>query len=174
MEPIVLGVDPGTVHLGFGVITAAARPRLIEAGALHAPAAWAVARRLAHLQEGLRSVLDRHRPSCIALETSFHGKNSQALLRLGEARGMVIGLAGSLGLPVHDYSPAMVKKAVTGNGNASKDQVARMVRCLVPGIDPDATRDATDALAIAFCHSHRSPGRSMVQAAEAARLRRSP
>ena len=92
---------------------------------------------------------------CLAVETSFHGKNAQALLRLGEARGMVIGLAGLLGLEVHDYAPAMIKKAVTGQGNASKEAAARMVRAQLREVPEDSSLDATDALAAALCHCHR-------------------
>ena len=156
-------MDPGTVHLGYGVLQDGARPDLKGAGVCHAPAGWPVARRLAHLQSGLRDVFERFHPHCVALETSFHGKNAQALLRLGEARGMVIGLAGSLGVAVHDYSPAMIKKAVTGRGNASKDQVAHMVRVLVAGLAPEIRSDATDALAAALCHCHRQRTLEQVQ-----------
>ena len=132
--------------MGFGLVDGPAQqPRHVASGTCTAPAAWSVARRLARLQQQLTAVFEEHQPSCVVLETSFHGKNSQALLRLGEARGVVIGLAGRQGPPVHDYSPAMIKKAVTGHGNAAKEAVGRMVRALLPGVPEDDPSDTTDA-----------------------------
>jgi len=156
MASRILGIDPGTVRLGYGIVDGTAgRAALVAAGTCSAPARWSVARRLHDLQRQLRDVLDRYRPHCVALETSYHGKNSQAMLRLGEARGMVIGLAGWFDLEVVDYSPAAVKKAVTGRGNASKEAVARLVAALVTGVPPRPEPDTTDALAVALCHLHR-------------------
>jgi crossover junction endodeoxyribonuclease RuvC len=156
MASRILGIDPGTVRLGYGILDGtASRAALVAAGTCCAPARWSVARRLQDLQRQLRELFQEYRPHCVALETSYHGKNSQAMLRLGEARGMVIGLAGGFDLEVVDYSPAAVKKSVTGRGNASKDAVARLVRVLIAGVPPRSPSDTTDALAVALCHLHR-------------------
>jgi len=158
----ILGIDPGTLRLGFGLIEASgATARLLASGILTAPATWENARRLGRIATELAALLDRERPACVALEASFFGKNPLSLIRLGEARGMVLALAGSRGLEVHDYPPATVKKSVVGNGGASKEQVARMVAAQFPELRPAAgatrsprTLDQTDAVAIAWCHVH--------------------
>ncbi len=156
MGASIIGIDPGTIRLGYGVLECGrARPVVRAVGVCRASAGLAVAERLAKLQSQLREVLAKNAAECVVLETSFHGKNAQAMLRLGEARGMVIGLAGQFQLPVVDYSPAMIKKAVTGRGNATKEAVARMVGAMAEGVPPNQISDATDALAVALCHAHR-------------------
>jgi crossover junction endodeoxyribonuclease RuvC len=156
----ILGIDPGTIRLGYGLLGGPpSRPRHLGSGILSAPATRTAVERLGILHSQIHALLTEARPTAIAIESSFHGKNTKALIRLGEARGMVIGAAGSLGIPVTDYSPAMVKKAVTGRGNASKEAVARMVSALLPGLVPGADLDKRldhfDALAVALCHVHR-------------------
>jgi crossover junction endodeoxyribonuclease RuvC len=144
------------VRLGYALLHSGRRgAEVVEAGTLTAPSGRTVAQRLAVLQARLRPILERYRPAILAVETSFHGKNPQSLLRLGEARGMVIGLAGFYGIEVRDYTPAMIKKSVTGNGNAGKESVARMVQAMVQGVPRGSTSDTTDAIAAALCHLHR-------------------
>jgi|SoiMethySBSTD1v2_1073268.scaffolds.fasta_scaffold1276776_2 crossover junction endodeoxyribonuclease RuvC len=154
----ILGLDPGTLRLGFGLVASnGTAAELATSGVLTAPAAWEPSRRLGHLAAELTALLDRERPDCIALEASFFGKNAHSLIRLGEARGMVLALAGGRGLAVHDYPPATVKKSVVGHGGASKEQVARMVAALFPGLGArrlEQSLDQTDAIAIAWCHVH--------------------
>jgi len=156
----VLGVDPGTLRLGFGLLEASGPVvRLVTSGALAAPASWEASRRLARIAAALAGVIDSERPDCLALEASFFGRDPHALVRLGEARGMVLALAGARGIPVHDYAPASVKKSVTGHGNASKEQVARMLAAQIPNLGRAGVGEAldrTDALAIAWCHLQRS------------------
>jgi crossover junction endodeoxyribonuclease RuvC len=156
----VLGVDPGTVRLGWGFLEASgAVVRLVASGAIAAPAGWETARRLARIAGELERVIDAERPDCMALEASFFGKDPNALVRLGEARGMVLAIAGARELPVHDHAPARVKKSVTGHGNASKQQVARLLAALLPelGRTGAAERlDRTDAIAVAWCHVHQA------------------
>jgi crossover junction endodeoxyribonuclease RuvC len=155
----ILGVDPGSLRLGFGLLEASgSTKRLAASGVLDAPAAWAAARRLARLARELEQRIVELKPDCLALEDSFFGKNARSLLRLGEARGMVLALAGGRGLEVHDYPPAVVKKSVTGNGNATKEQVARVLAVLLPELrsaGPIARLDQTDAVAVAWCHAQR-------------------
>lgn len=168
----ILGIDPGTIRLGFGLLTGPVnRPQYLASGILVARSSLPSIERLGLLQRQLNELLATHRPDAVAVESSFHGKNVQALIRLGEARGMVIATASALGLAVSDYSPAMVKKAVTGRGNATKEGVARMVAALLPQAPgapalalprrapatgkSSAPLDHMDALAVALCHLHR-------------------
>ena len=150
--------------MGYGVVEGeGGSARYIRSGVLRATARRSATERLAMLHAELEELLDGVRPCCVAVESAFHGRNVQALIRLGEARGMVIAAAGARGLPVHDYSPAMVKKSVTGKGNAAKPAVARMVAVALghelrsgaraPGFA--AGGDESDALAVALCHFHR-------------------
>jgi len=155
----ILGVDPGTLRLGYGVLDAQGAAAVhVESGVLTAPAGWDAARRLGELSRRLDEVIERTRPAAIAMEASFYGTNAHSLIRLGEARGMVLALAGRAGLAVHDYPPATVKVAVAGRGSASKEQVARLLAALLPGMPKAASAsplDRTDALAVAWCHLHR-------------------
>jgi crossover junction endodeoxyribonuclease RuvC len=165
MEPLpapavrILGVDPGTLLLGYGVLDARGAAIVhVESGVLAAPASWEAARRLGDLSKRLEEVIERMKPAAIAMEASFFGKNPNSLIRMGEARGMVLALAGRAGLAVHDYPPATVKVAVTGRGAASKEQVGRVLAALLPGmprIEAGSPLDRTDALAVAWCHLQR-------------------
>ncbi len=172
----ILGVDPGTLRLGYGVLDArGSTAEHVESGVLAVPASWDAARRLGELARRLEEVIARAKPAAIAMEASFFGANARSLIRLGEARGMVLALAGRAGLEVRDYPPATVKLAVTGRGAASKEQVARVLAALLPGIPRDASEsplDRTDALAVAWCHLHQRR-REEVEAriAQAARRR---
>ncbi len=142
--------------MGFAIIEGGpTAPRLIESGVLTAPASEPPAVRLGRLFCALAKVVDRTAPECVAVESSFFGKNALSMLRLGEARGCALALAGSRGLPAFDYAPARVKKSVTGNGNASKEQVARALQALLPGMTSLAELDwldQSDAVAVAWCH----------------------
>ena len=153
----ILGVDPGSVRLGYGILEgSASRPRHVASGVLAVPERWEPSRRLGTLQRELVALLEAHHPDCVAVESTFHGRNVRALVRLAEARGVVLGVAGARDLPVFDYSPAVVKKAVTGRGNARKETVALVVRSLIPELQGPDTLDVTDAVAVAICHLHRS------------------
>lgn len=148
--PIVLGIDPGTRRAGYGAVVAApAGPRLLACGALDAPARLTVAERLARIAAGLEVLLDRLRPSCVAVESAFAARNVRSALRIGEARGLVLAAAAGRGLPVDEIPPASAKKSLVGHGGASKEQVAAMV-AVVLGTRIDAPSDATDALALAL------------------------
>jgi crossover junction endodeoxyribonuclease RuvC len=154
--PVVLGIDPGTIRMGWGaVVVAADGPRLLACGVLHAPARAAIARRLAGLARDVEEVFARLRPSVVALERAFSGKNAAAALRIGEARGVVLAAAGRREIPVTEYPPAVAKKAVLGHGGASKHQVAAMVAIILRSGPIDAPSDATDALAVALAHVQR-------------------
>lgn len=152
----VLGIDPGTLRMGFAVLDGErGAARLVESGVLEAPASATPARRLGQLFRALTVVVERTAPDCVAIESSFFGKNALSMLRLGEARGCALAVAGSRDLPAFDYAPARVKKSVTGNGNATKEQVARALLALLPGMATLAELawlDQSDAVAVAWCH----------------------
>lgn len=156
---LILGLDPGSLHTGYGLVERqGSAMRAIEAGRISCPKDHPLPVRLARLAAGLNELLDRRPPDLAVLETPFHGMNSRSLIVLAEARGVLLaGLAGR-GVEIREYTPAEVKSAVTGNGRADKDQVARMVRLLLAARAPESTgwaADATDALAVALCCAQR-------------------
>jgi crossover junction endodeoxyribonuclease RuvC len=150
----ILGIDPGTLRLGYGVVerVTAAVVRYVECGTITAPARWSRADRLVEIGRGLRELFDELRPDAVAMENAFFGKNVQSTLALGEARGVALLVAGEAGLTVVGYPPAAVKKAVVGHGRASKDQIAYLVRATL-SLRRTPPADAADALAIAICHA---------------------
>jgi crossover junction endodeoxyribonuclease RuvC len=151
----VLGVDPGSRVCGYGIIAVDAprRYRYVECGVLTAPARAPAEARLAEIARCLRELVAEAAPDALAVEDVFSHVNVRSALALAQARGIVLAVAGMAGLPVFSYAPASVKKAVTGRGRASKDQVARMVRVLI-GLRRTPTSDAADALAVAIAHAH--------------------
>jgi len=152
----VLGIDPGTRVVGWGVVESrGSAHRAVAWGALRAPASLDVPRRLRVLHEGLRALIAEHRPDRVAVEEAFFGKGARAALALGEGRGAAILAAALADVPVVQFPPATVKKSVTGRGAAAKGQVGAMVRVLLglPSIPEPA--DAADALAVAICALHR-------------------
>jgi crossover junction endodeoxyribonuclease RuvC len=152
----ILGIDPGTRYFGYGVIErlGPGRVRYIECGVLEPRRGGDLAARLAEIAGGLREVLDELSPTVVAVEGVFHGVNARSALQLGHSRGVALATAGELALPVHEYAPATVKRAVAGNGAATKDQVSAMVRMLC-GLNRAPKHDASDALAVAICHAFR-------------------
>lgn len=149
----ILGVDPGSRCTGWGLLGGRPRcPILLECGVIRLSPTDDLAQRMACLQRELSDLLERLRPTGAAVESPFHGKDSRAALQLAHARGVIVAGLAAWGLPVAEYSPATVKKSVTGNGRAPKDQVQRMVRQLLRSPDTPPSRDLSDALAVALCH----------------------
>ena len=147
----VLGIDPGSRLVGWAVVEGSTPARVtVLASGVERLGVGPSAVRLGRLAERLGSHLERWTPGEVALERAFVGANVASALRLGEARGVVLALAGLRGLGVTDYPPATVKLAVAGHGRASKDEVATGVARLVGG--SRAGGDETDALAVALCH----------------------
>jgi crossover junction endodeoxyribonuclease RuvC len=149
---IVLGVDPGTIRTGWGVVRRSG-PRLsgIAAGVIEARRDAPLETRLLVMHRGLCAVIEEHAPSCMAVEDVF-AKHARSALTLGQARGVVL-LAGALAeLEVSSYSPALVKRSVAGSGSAPKEQLARIVAAML-GFRALPALDATDALAIAITHA---------------------
>jgi crossover junction endodeoxyribonuclease RuvC len=149
-----LGIDPGTLRLGYGVVEklGPALLRYIECGIITASARRSRIERLVEIGRGLRELVAELRPDAVAMEDAFFGKNVQSTLALGEARGMALLIAGEAGLTVVGYAPATIKKAVVGHGRASKDQIAYLVRATLK-LRRVPAPDAADALAIAICHA---------------------
>jgi len=150
----VLGVDPGTAITGFGIVAAApARTgRLIECGVLRTRAADPLPQRLQAIHDGLTDILSRHRPDVVAVEGVFYGSNARTTVVLGHARGVALLAAAQAGVPVFEYSPAMIKKAVVGRGAALKPQVGYMVARLLQLKAPPRPADAADGVAVALTH----------------------
>jgi crossover junction endodeoxyribonuclease RuvC len=150
----VLGIDPGSLRLGYGVIDChgPARLRYVECGVVSAPARMARPERLMTIGRGLRELVEELRPDEVAMEQAFFGKNVQSTLVLGEARGMVTFLVTDRGLPLSGYAPARVKRAIVGHGAATKQQIGYLVRALL-SLRRAPEPDAADALAIAICHA---------------------
>ena len=163
----VFGIDPGSERTGYGCVESdgSRHHRLVVCGSLSAPAHTSFPGRLQVIHEGLVALLAEHRPACVAIENIFHAKNVRSALRLGHARGVALLAAAEAGVPVVEYTPAEIKRAVVGFGRAEKQQVGQMVKLLLRLDAVPAPHDAADALAIAICHLHSSNGR----VAEAAR-----
>ncbi|HET9226164.1 MAG TPA: crossover junction endodeoxyribonuclease RuvC [Thermoanaerobaculia bacterium] len=153
---LILGLDPGSLHTGFGLVERqGSAMRAIEAGRISCPKDHPVPARLARLAAGLGELLDRRPPDLAVLETPFHGMNSRSLIVLAEARGVLLACLAGRGIEIREYTPAEVKSAVTGNGRADKEQVARMVKLLLATRGEGWAADATDALAVALCCAQR-------------------
>jgi crossover junction endodeoxyribonuclease RuvC len=152
----ILGIDPGSICTGFGVIDyERGRLGLIEQGSIGTPRGAELSERLGIIHEGLRDVIGRTRPEAAAVETPFAGQNVKSLIQLAHARGVILLAVRSAAVDMYEYSPRSVKSAVVGYGGAEKEQVAKMVRMLLPGCASlKMSADAADALAIAICHAH--------------------
>ena len=150
----VLGVDPGSLVTGWGLIGGSpSRPTLIDCGVVRLAADLPLPHRLAKLQSALRETVASTRPSVAAVETPFHGASPRSALILAHARGAILATLATAEVPVVEYAPAAVKRAVAGNGRADKSQVARLVAILLDRAPPqNAAHDLTDALAVALCH----------------------
>ncbi len=157
---VILGIDPGSVITGYGVIDARGRHcRLMDCGVVRTGPRKALADRLKVIYDGLCEVIDRRRPEMLAIETAFGGRFPKAALVLGHARGVALLSAANRGLQVWEYAPREVKMAIVGAGGASKQQVQYMVRAAL-NLDRDPMpEDASDALAVALCHHYRISGR---------------
>lgn len=152
----VLGIDPGTATVGFGVVERASGPdravRLVECGIFRTRPHDPLPKRLALVHEGLRELIERHRPDVLAVEDIFYATNVRTTVVLGHARGVILLAGAQAGLPVAEYSPAVVKKTVVGRGAALKPQVAYMVAKLLQLESPPTPADAADAVAVALTH----------------------
>lgn len=152
-EKIILGIDPGTRILGYGLIKInGEKISILQYGILNLSKYTTQVAKFLKIHERILDILEEFLPDEIAIESPFFGKNVQSMLKLGRVQGMVMSLAFSKNIPVSEYEPKKVKQSVTGNGNSSKEQLAKMVE-VIANIKLDVTLlDATDALGIAICH----------------------
>lgn len=152
----ILGVDPGSITTGFGVIEAeGGNLTLVEQGSIATQRGAELADRLCRIHDGLLAVIGRTSPAAVAVETPFAGHNVKSLIQLAHARGVILLAARNANVELFEYSPRSVKSAVVGYGGAEKEQVAKMVRMLLRGCgNMVLSVDAADALAVAICHAH--------------------
>ncbi len=165
----LLGLDPGLLHTGWGIIDAdGSRLSFVAAGVIHSRVKAAIADRLVEIHDGLRKIIDLWQPAEAAVEETFVNKNPASALKLGIARGVALLTPALFGLPVSEYPANLVKKSVVGAGHADKRQIQMMVRTLLPASSADSP-DAADALAVAICHAHHRTTTKLWQA-HAARM----
>ncbi len=156
----LLGLDPGLRNTGWGLIESTGnRLSHIANGVVNSMASLALADRLVQIHDGLAEVIEVMCPDEAAVEETFVNKNPTSTLKLGQARGITLLVPARAGIPVFEYTPNQVKKAVVGAGHAQKEQVQMMVKTLLPGVEIKSA-DAADALAVAICHAHQ---RSAIQ-----------
>ena len=151
----VLGIDPGSETTGWGVIESDSRHyRLVECGTVKSHSSQRFSARLLKIADALAEVIERHKPESCAIEDGFLSNNVKVTLKLGQVRGVAMLAAERAEIPIHEYSPRLVKQTVVGHGNAEKFQVQQMVKTLLKLDTIPEPHDAADALAVAICHFH--------------------
>ncbi len=161
----ILGLDPGLTRTGWGMISiAGSKLAHIANGVIPTKSALPLSERLLIIYAALHEVLETHHPDVAAVEQTFVAKDPVAALKLGHARAIPLLVAAQAGLEIAEYAPNQIKKSVVGVGHAGKEQVAAMVRCLLPTARFQAS-DASDALACAIAHAHLSGTQARIQAA---------
>lgn len=156
-EQIIMGIDPGTRVMGYAFLEVCQKQlKVLEMGALTFSPRHSMQLRLKEIYEDVTTLVERHHPDILAIEEPFYGKNVQSMLKLGRAQGIAMAIALHREIPVFGYTPRKVKQAITGNGNASKEQVAAMLSNLLHIPAQPEYLDATDALGIALCHHYES------------------
>lgn len=152
-DRIILGIDPGTNVMGYGLIAIKGNQlTLIQFGVIHLSKYADHALKLSKIFERITSIIEEYHPDEMAIESPFFGENVQSMLKLGRAQGVAIAAAISKQVPIFEYAPKKIKQSVTGNGNASKEQVASMLSKLLSFQEIPKLLDATDALGVAVCH----------------------
>ncbi len=155
MEKVILGIDPGTNIMGYGVLKVCDnKAQMVTMGVIDLRKFGDAYLKLGHIFERVTGIIDSYLPDEMAIEAPFFGKNVQSVLKLGRAQGTAIAAAIHHGVPIHEYAPMKIKVAITGQGQASKEQVAGMLQRILKIDDRDMCdfMDATDALGAAYCH----------------------
>lgn len=160
-DRIILGIDPGTIVMGYGIIHLTGnKPNVLAMGVIKLDKYDDHAVRLKLIFERVVGLIEEFKPDELAIEAPFFGKNVQSMLKLGRAQGVAIAAALSRSIPITEYSPKKIKMSITGNGNASKEQVAAMLQQLLGIKKEQEYLDATDALGAALCHYYQSKGKT--------------
>ena len=155
---VVLGIDPGTAHTGYGVVLARGRTlAALDGGVIETRAGAPLERRLADIHARVCDLIREHQPAALAIEDLYFGRNAHSAFAVGQARGVVLLSAGMAGIPCFSYTPQVVKQALCGSGGAGKEQVQRMVGTLLSLPEPPRPDHASDALAVAICHANSAP-----------------
>lgn len=153
-ERIILGIDPGTVVLGYGVIKQVGQKlSLITLGVVKMGHLTDHGLKLQRIFKKTSALVEEYKPDCMALEAPFYGKNIQVMLKLGRAQGVAMAAGLNFDIPIFEYAPRKIKQSVTGSGTASKEQVAAMLKTLLSFNETPEFLDATDGLAVAVCHA---------------------
>jgi crossover junction endodeoxyribonuclease RuvC len=161
-EKIILGLDPGTNIMGYAIVLAEGSSlRLLQFGVIHLSQYKSHELKLKKIFDRVLSLVDEFSPDHVALEAPFFGKNVQSMLKLGRAQGVAMSAALFREIPITEYAPKKIKQSVTGNGNASKEQVAKMLMQIFKIKEMPKLLDASDALGVAVCHHyhHKSPSK---------------
>ncbi|MDR1865796.1 MAG: crossover junction endodeoxyribonuclease RuvC [Bacteroidales bacterium] len=171
MERIILGIDPGTTIMGYGLIRAqdARNAEMLALGVLELHRFEDHYTKLKTIFDRTIGLIDQYHPAELAIEAPFYGKNVQSMLKLGRAQGTAIAAALSRSLDIYEYAPRKIKMSITGNGNASKEQVAILLQKMFHISEMPANLDATDGLAAAVCHFYQKNPSSGLSAAPAAK-----
>jgi crossover junction endodeoxyribonuclease RuvC len=153
---LVLGIDPGTLVTGFGLVEQDEDGmRILAWSSVSSPSSVPLAERLSRIHAEAVRLIEEHRPDEVAVENVFHSKNAKSALTLGHARGVTLLAAAQACIPIFEYAPREVKLSVVGNGNASKQQVASMVGRILDLSGEGLREDESDAVAVAICHLHK-------------------
>ena len=149
----ILGIDPGTVTMGYGVIESGENEvALIDYGALTSPQRSPIGERLSFLYNKLSEIISRHQPDAVAVEQPFVGKNVRSALAIGRAQAVAMLAAANIGIPTYEYTPTQIKQRIANYGASSKEQIQEMVRLQLGMAQVPQPNDAADALAVALCH----------------------
>lgn len=157
-EDLILGVDPGTIATGYALLQIGRPHKVIDFGCIRPPKSEALPKRYHILFKSIEALIEKYKPKVLSVETQFVGKNVQSALKLGMARGVIVLAASLHQMEIFEYAPTRVKKAVVGNGRASKEQIGKMLQMLLQLKELPAPEDAADALALAVCHAHQKRG----------------
>ena len=152
-DKIILGIDPGTTIMGYGIIHIQEKDmQLVQMGVLHLAKLNSHETKLKKIFERTLQLIDQYKPDEVAVEAPFFGKNVQSMLKLGRAQGVAMSAALYRNIPIFEYAPKKIKMAITGRGNASKEQVAAMLKTILNIVEMPKHLDASDGLAAAVCH----------------------
>ncbi len=159
----VLGIDPGSETLGWGVVEGTGSSYdAVDFGTVRSNAKLAFSNRLLSIHNGVDELVEKYRPDVLSIEDSFYAKNASVAIKLGQVRGVILLLAEQKGLQIAEYAPRLIKQTVVGYGNAEKQQVQQMVKMLLKLKEIPKPHDAADALAIAICHFHHAAMESKI------------